>query len=302
MKHNKFLHTLESCWLCLRFPFLYPRNRFTGRHRVNVLHRLLSRLRGNSIQEYSITAELEKETNKKKYYHTFQAFMDTKVELKKDENKLVIWNNIEKKEHDLKSLLWKDDIFEILGIEVIFAVLGHPIIRVIIKLKDETDKTNYGFHYEKVELRTNKFKHFWYKVFDWIDSEIIDRILFIPTYTELDALEPGWYKAFGIQLCKELRTQLIKDHYLFKYRITQIKEKWGYLHWYDCGGSKELHAILEKYEDISYKTCIVCGKPATKLTGGWICPYCDEHFPKDHTVYQEREASGEWKVVNENYL
>ena len=61
---NKFLHILESCWLCIRFPFLYPRNRFTGRRRVNVLHRLLSRLRGNSIQEYSITAELEKEINK----------------------------------------------------------------------------------------------------------------------------------------------------------------------------------------------------------------------------------------------
>ena len=84
----------------------------------------------------------------------------TLSEIKKDENKLVIWNNIDKKEHDLKSLLWKGDIFEILGIEVVFAVLGHPIIRVIVKAKDETDKTNYGFHSEKVELRTNKFKYF----------------------------------------------------------------------------------------------------------------------------------------------
>ena len=24
------------------------------------------------------------------------------------------------------------------------------------------------------------------------------------------------------------------------------------------------------------KTCIVCGKPATKMSTGWISPYCDD--------------------------
>lgn len=28
-------HTIYSCYMCLRFPFLYPRNRFTGRHYNN---------------------------------------------------------------------------------------------------------------------------------------------------------------------------------------------------------------------------------------------------------------------------
>ena len=31
----KFLHTLDSVYLCLRFPFLYPRNRFTDRYYNN---------------------------------------------------------------------------------------------------------------------------------------------------------------------------------------------------------------------------------------------------------------------------
>ena len=31
----------------------------------------------------------------------------------------------------------------------------------------------------------------------------------------------------------------------------------------------------ENYEDMSAKTCIVCGEPATHMTKGWICPVCD---------------------------
>ena len=32
---------------------------------------------------------------------------------------------------------------------------------------------------------------------------------------------------------------------------------------------------VDKYENLSYHTCINCGKPATKISTGWICPYCD---------------------------
>ena len=37
----------------------------------------------------------------------------------------------------------------------------------------------------------------------------------------------------------------------------------------------EIFEIIEKYENLSYHTCINCGKPATKISTGWICPYCD---------------------------
>lgn len=36
--------------------------------------------------------------------------------------------------------------------------------------------------------------------------------------------------------------------------------------------------IIDKYEKLSERTCCVCGKPATKISKGWICPYCDEHI------------------------
>lgn len=95
-------------------------------------------------------------------------------------------------------------------------------------------------------------------------------------YTELDAMPDGWRAVFGEQLCEELREELIKVNYLDKYRIMQIKEKFGGLRWYDNGNTKEGYEILHKYEELSYKTCIDCGRPATKISVGWISPFCDK--------------------------
>ena len=64
--------------------------------------------------------------------------------------------------------------------------------------------------------------------------------------------------------------------FLFKYRITQIKEKFGGLRWYDAACPRELYDVIGKYESISFHTCICCGKPAKYITSGWICPYCED--------------------------
>lgn len=296
---KKIKKILESCWLCMQFPFLYPRNRFTGRNRKNVFGHLLWKLNNQSIQNISITGKLVNDETKKKFYSRYADFLNFRVRLDEDTKSLTLGNDIEVKEHSLSSLLWKDDRFTILGLELVFAISGNPIVQVVVEAKDKTDKTNYGFHHEREELVTNKFKYFWYKVFKWIDEEVFDRILFIPTFTELDAMPSGWRKAFGIQMCKEIKAALKKNHYLYKYRIMQIKEKFGALRWYDDGAPSEVYDIINKYEDISYKTCIVCGKPATKLAGGWISPYCDEHFPSTERVYQIMKDDN-WVTVNED--
>ena len=96
------------------------------------------------------------------------------------------------------------------------------------------------------------------------------------SYTELDAMPEGWRAKFGEQLCEELREELIKVNYLDKYRIMQIKEKFGGLRWYDNGNTEKGYKIIHKYEEISYKTCIECGRPATKMSCGWISPYCNK--------------------------
>lgn len=96
------------------------------------------------------------------------------------------------------------------------------------------------------------------------------------SYTELDAMPYGWRKAFGEQLCDEIREELIRVGYLEKYRITQIKEKYGSLRWYDFGCTEKMaNEIIPRYTRLSKKICIVCGAPATKKYLGWISPYCD---------------------------
>lgn len=98
------------------------------------------------------------------------------------------------------------------------------------------------------------------------------------TYTELDDMPEGWRIAFGEKLCAELKEALGEKN-INNYRITQIKEKYGTLRWYDKANTKAGYNVLHKYESLSAVTCIECGKPATKITRGWVSPYCDEHFP-----------------------
>lgn len=55
------------------------------------------------------------------------------------------------------------------------------------------------------------------------------------TYTELDDLADGWRLAFGEDICREIKEELVKYDALDSYRIEQIKVKYGSLRWYDAG-------------------------------------------------------------------
>ena len=95
-------------------------------------------------------------------------------------------------------------------------------------------------------------------------------------YTDFDIIPDGWAKAFGLELCEELREQLIRENQLEDFWFVQIKEKFGSLRMYPgVACSEEIWYILDKYEQLSERTCIVCGKPATRMSKGWICPYCN---------------------------
>ena len=99
-------------------------------------------------------------------------------------------------------------------------------------------------------------------------------------FTYLDSMPEGWARAFGKQMCEDIRRVLVKANYLYGYRIMQVKEKYGSLRWYDAGAPssiyRELQDVIDKYERLSERTCICCGRPATKISLGWISPYCDE--------------------------
>lgn len=296
-KETKLYKMLDATWLCLRFPFLYPCNRFDGKHHHYMLRHVLWKLRPKAITQISVTTKVQK-ANDNTYRHSYFAFLSNQVILKKDEGLLIIQNYIERKEIELKDFINLEK-FSVIGAEVIFSISGTPIVQIYIKTIDINDTTIYGsVGNKKVELIADKRYNFRYNLLTWIDKKILDNIFILPTYTELDAMEPGWRKAFGIQMCKDIRKQLWKEGKLFKYRIMQIKEKWGELCWYDECGSKEVYEIIKKYEKLSRNTCIVCGEPATKISAGWISPFCDKHFPKGSKVYQEK-VNGKWKLIND---
>ncbi len=94
-------------------------------------------------------------------------------------------------------------------------------------------------------------------------------------FTELDSMPNGWRLAFGDRMLHEIKEELIKENYLDNYRVTQIKEKWGELRWYDNGCSKELSDILDKYTLLSRYTCIDCGNKADYISKGWVAPLCN---------------------------
>lgn len=104
------------------------------------------------------------------------------------------------------------------------------------------------------------------------------------SFTELDAMPDGWRKAFGEQLCQELLAALEEDDDVHNYRILQIKEKDGFLRWEDCGASKKAHAVIQKYCDMSWRICMVCGKPATRVLARSYSPYCVDCIPVFHGV------------------
>lgn len=126
---------------------------------------------------------------------------------------------------------------------------------------------------------------------DWKTDEPI-----YPDFTYLDDMPIGWRKAFGIQMCEEIREVLIKGNYLNNYRVAQVKEKWAELRWYDEGAPssiyRELQDVIDKYTELSRKTCIYCGRPATtKLSCGWIDPFCTECAEKYLRSYTDINES-----------
>ena len=90
------------------------------------------------------------------------------------------------------------------------------------------------------------------------------------------SLPSGWFPLF-LQCCEDILGPLKDDGDEHRFRFLQIKEKYGSMRLYNNGASGKVLGILDKYEFLSQQVCTVCGKPATVMTSGYICPYCSEH-------------------------
>ena len=277
---TKIKKIINNIILCIRFPFLYPRNRFTGKHQVSPswLVKLSNKYYNKSHTHIILGYRFFKDPKDCTETNTIIEHVgkyDFRVSLisgqiLKFESKY-IKSPIE---FNLQNHVGSE--FVITGItQSINNFTGDPFIIYHIH-KNDMAKDNYGFAFKKFSFCINRHNEIIYNTIKYVWEHIINKICIIPTYTELDAMPDGWRKAFGIPMCKEIKNELKKYNYLYKYRIMQIKEKFGTLRWYDNGSPNgRVYEIINKYEDISYHTCIVCGEPATKISKGWISPYCD---------------------------
>lgn len=238
-KHwNKFKRVVNSCYLCIKYPFLYPRNRFTNRHYTN----------------WKIERYLDGKPAK---YNTVY--------------------NLESKRYE--SIIVENATDGIYG-------------KAFTTIQDDDGVTH--------DVIGSYYWFLWYKIVSFYYN-ILSIFHCIPTYTELDAMPKGWRNAFGLKMCDEIKAQLKKDGCLYTHRIIQIKEKFGYLHYYYNRGSNSLSKIVCKYEKLSGETCIFCGKPATIITAGYFLPYCQDCYDKIdgyRFIYKQR-IDGNWKIIND---
>ena len=94
--------------------------------------------------------------------------------------------------------------------------------------------------------------------------------------TLLDALPMGW-RDLILDMCKEIKKELVEYDLVSKYEVIEAKEKWYMLSWYDglCDLSPMPSAITDivcKYEMQSREVCTMCG--ASKPKDQMLCDVC----------------------------
>lgn len=259
---KKLLKIIQSSWLCLRFPFLYPRHRMYGSHYTNwTLMNFIHKWKPLTINFLIIRPEVKEGGNRHMYTRqngkSYYFSLVNNVLICKDSYKTIY-------KQDLNDLNIKATGFSQEGDHLILNIQEHA-----------------GRNLITIQHIHAKWLYYTCKFFKWLNDWPLQLFHCLPVYTELDALPEVWRQKFGIQICKEIKQALLKKggyRALLRYRIAQIKEKWGYLHWYDVNGCDETFDIIDKYENISKQICFYCGNPATKQTKGWILNVCDKCY------------------------
>ena len=99
-------------------------------------------------------------------------------------------------------------------------------------------------------------------------------------FTLLDLLPWGW-RDLILDMCKEIKRELVKYDLVSKYEVIEAKEKWYGLSWYD--GLDDLSPmpftitdIVCKYEVQSREVCTMCGR--SKPKDQMLCDRCMERY------------------------
>lgn len=137
------------------------------------------------------------------------------------------------------------------------------------KLYLELKQHEYSISFKQYSLLTQRYP---FLIIEALSTdEECDACLF-------DFIPKGWRENFGLELCEELREELLRQNFLKQYHVIDIKEKYGELRITDCGAPsiEKIDCIKDKYREFSKKTCIKCGKPMTHFNSGWVMPLCND--------------------------
>lgn len=277
---KKIGRVIYSTLLCIKYPFLYPRNRWTDKH-YNCW-KIIEYHRENYGKAYRLISLqiTDKEVNSEEQTEYYK-FLDTKKETylrtdySGDELVIYLGRNKGTIEKIIKKIKLGSKIYDSSWVS------GKNVLVLKVNSVEEL-KEIYNGNFNCIRLTINQILAFKIKILDWIEKYPLQIIHFPTYYTELDSMDKGWKDAFGMNFCKDLRKALIKTggyKLLFRFRILQIKEKYGRLEVYCIGYNDEIDKVISKYSKLSEKTCIRCGKPATWISKGWISPYCDDCVP-----------------------
>jgi len=90
----------------------------------------------------------------------------------------------------------------------------------------------------------------------------------------------GWF-----QIIYDLSADIlamVKEEGIAVPEVTQVKEKLGALRFYlGISRNEKIHQRISQAEELSLKTCEVCGAPGCTRPGVWIRTLCDEHANKE---------------------
>lgn len=101
-----------------------------------------------------------------------------------------------------------------------------------------------------------------------------------------------------------IRAAKLKDPKKYEdgyYRTAQIKEKYGFGRWYLTGGTDEMFALTDAWEDETTSICETCGKPGKLRGSGWYYTACFEHTKledKDNLEILENASEEKENVKN----
>ena len=95
------------------------------------------------------------------------------------------------------------------------------------------------------------------------------------SYTMFDFVPKGW-EALFMNMCEDIRMAIQGTAEFNTFRFIDIKEKYGMLRIAATGGNEKTDSLIDQCEKASKGVCVNCGKPATRISKGWICPYCDD--------------------------